>query len=120
MFLAIAGLQFEQDFLCSHNTNTHLTNRDVNTGRLWFEAMDAAALSANITLQFCMMDATNALSTTTLRSVTNGRATGDNTRTDAANGADRRLSLHSIILSSVLAPFSDQVNNCQDRLGTSY
>lgn len=50
-----AMVMFEQDFLCSHNTNTHLTNRDVDTGRLWLKAMDEAALSANISVQFCMM-----------------------------------------------------------------
>ena len=45
---------FEQDFLCSINQQTELTNQDVHTGQAWFEAMDAAATTANISLQFCM------------------------------------------------------------------
>lgn len=52
-----AGMRhFEQDFLCTHNTGTHLTNRDVYTGAKWLEAMGNAALALNITLQYCMMD----------------------------------------------------------------
>ena len=44
---------FEQDFICTLNTRTHLTNTDVHTGRRWLEVMNAAALAANISLQFC-------------------------------------------------------------------
>ena len=46
---------FEQDFICTLNTRTHLTNTDVHTGRRWLEAMNAAALAANISLQFCAL-----------------------------------------------------------------
>ena len=46
---------FEQDFICTLNTRTHLTNTDVHTGRRWLEVMNAAALAANISLQFCAL-----------------------------------------------------------------
>ena len=45
-------VMFEQDFLCTHNVGTHLTNRDVTTGDTWFRNMDAAAQKANVSLQF--------------------------------------------------------------------
>ena len=48
-----AVVMFEQDFICTLNTRTHLTNTDVHTGRRWLEVMNAAALAANISLQFC-------------------------------------------------------------------
>ena len=47
---------FEQDFLCTHNTGTHLTNRDVTTGARWLTAMGNAATRYNVTLQYCMMN----------------------------------------------------------------
>ena len=74
-----AGMvMFEQDFLCAINTDTTLTNTDVDTGNAWLAAIDAAANDANITLQFCMMNGAHALATTQAGRVTNGRATRDN------------------------------------------
>jgi hypothetical protein len=74
-----AGMKmFEQDFMCAINTDTNLTNTDLNIGKDWLAAMDAAAGDANITLQFCMMNGVHALATTTVEHVTNGRATRDN------------------------------------------
>ena len=69
---------FEQDFLCAINTDTTLTNSDLNVGNDWLAAMDAAAGDANITLQFCMMNGVHALATINVQHVTNGRATRDN------------------------------------------
>ena len=40
--------------------------------------MDAAAATANITLQLCMMNPVHTLASTLLRRATNGRATRDN------------------------------------------
>ena len=57
-----AGMRmFEQDFMCAINTDTNLTNSDLNVGNSWLAAMDAAAGDANITLQFCMMNGVHAL-----------------------------------------------------------
>jgi hypothetical protein len=86
-----AGMRmFEQDFLCSINGQTELTNQDVVTGQAWFDGMDAAAASANISLQMCMMNPVHTIATTLMHQVTNGRATRDNhpgqDRTSAGNG----------------------------------
>jgi hypothetical protein len=72
---------FEQDFLCSYGIGgTGLTNTDVDTGKLWMEHMDTGALKMGTSLQFCMMDPCHALHSTLVKSMTNGRATEDNTR----------------------------------------
>lgn len=72
---------FEQDFLCSEGIGgSGLTSRDVGSGRIWLEQMNHAALAFNVTLQLCMPDGYHILQSTTLQSVTNARATYDNTR----------------------------------------
>jgi len=74
---------FEQDFLCSLPWGiggTSLTNQDVETGKNWFFYMDFAAQAYGIKLQFCMADVYHILQSTSIRSVTNARATNDNTR----------------------------------------
>lgn len=72
---------FEQDFLCEYGIgSTGLTSTDVYSGKEWFAFMDDAALSLDVTLQFCMPQAYHLLQSTTIHSVTNARATGDNTR----------------------------------------
>lgn len=76
---------FEQDFLCSINTDTALTNNDVDSGATWMQHMDEAAKAAGVTLQFCMMNACHALHSTLVQTMTNGRATGDNCRGDPFN-----------------------------------
>lgn len=70
---------FEQDFLCSIGP-TGLTNTDVDSGSNWLSWMDEAAMAYNITLQLCMANAYHLLQSTTMHSVTNARAGGDNTR----------------------------------------
>ena len=57
-----------------------LTDRDVDTGKNWFYNMDLAAQAYGIKLQFCMADVYHLLQSTSIYSVTNARATGDNTR----------------------------------------
>ncbi|CAB9513155.1 expressed unknown protein [Seminavis robusta] len=72
---------FEQDFLCSQGIGrTNLTRTDVDSGRMWLSQMNDAALAYNVTLQLCMPDSYHLLQSTTLQSVTNARATYDNTR----------------------------------------
>lgn len=74
-----AGMKmFEQDFLCSINTASDLTRTDVSSGMDWVRGMNDAATSANITLQFCMMNPVHTMLSTMLTRVTNGRATRDN------------------------------------------
>jgi hypothetical protein len=80
---SIGMRMFEQDFLCSLPWaigSTSLTTQDVDTGRNWFSDMDSAAKFYGIQLQFCMADVYHVLQATSLESVTNARATGDNTR----------------------------------------
>eukprot|EP01051_Picozoa_sp_SAG22_P000329 SAG22_NODE_7_length_40155_cov_25.241356_42_plen_204_part_00 len=69
---------FEQDFLCSINQDTNLTRQDVATGQAWFDAMNAAAITANVSLQLCMMNPVHTLASTTMSKASNGRATRDN------------------------------------------
>lgn len=76
---------FEQDFLCTTNSETSLTNSDVHSGRRWAEQMDDAAAAAGVTLQWCMMNACHALQSTLVHTMTNGRATGDNCRNGPHN-----------------------------------
>lgn len=57
---------FEQDFLCTYAASTNLTKGDVNTGMDWLQAMDTAAVEANITLQLCMMCPAHVLASTEL------------------------------------------------------
>ena len=66
---------FEQDFICQ----TQLaTSANLTLGRDWFRALDAAVLAAGgVDLQLCMMQPAHALASTTMRSVTNARATQD-------------------------------------------
>ena len=74
----------EQDFICQTQpaTSTNLT-----LGRDWFRALDAAVLgAAGVDLQLCMMVPAHALASTTMRSVTNGRATQDHTDRSVAEG----------------------------------
>ena len=42
---------FEQDFLCTLNGDTNLTNSDVHSGAEWMRHMDSAAAATNTTLQ---------------------------------------------------------------------
>lgn len=77
----IGMIMFEQDFLCSYGIGgSRLTSTDVNSGATWLKYMDRAAHQYGIKLQFCMPDAYHLLESTKIRSVTNARATGDNTR----------------------------------------
>ena len=71
-------IMFEQDFLCAINTATTLTNSDLATGLAWVEAINGAATTANVSLQWCMMNGVHALATTLATRVTNARATRDN------------------------------------------
>ncbi|KAL3916449.1 MAG: hypothetical protein SGILL_005174, partial [Bacillariaceae sp.] len=78
---AIGMKMFEQDFLCSGGIDrTTLTNSDVMSGKAWLTYIDAAARVSEIKVQLCMPDAYHLLQSTDLVSVTNARATGDNTR----------------------------------------
>jgi len=77
----IGMVMFEQDFLCSYGIgNSGLTSTDVDSGRTWMHNMDQAAQKFGIKLQFCMPDPYHLLESTRVFSVTNARATGDNTR----------------------------------------
>ena len=76
---------FEQDFLCYLNTDTTVTNSDVGSGNKWFAAMDAAALANGVTMQFSMPNPRHVLASTSMQSLTNVRATSDNTRGSAAS-----------------------------------
>mmetsp|Transcript_435 Transcript_435/g.476 ORF Transcript_435/g.476 Transcript_435/m.476 type:complete len:801 (+) Transcript_435:113-2515(+) len=77
---------FEQDFLCEQGYGgTGLTKTDVISGKLWMEQMDKAAQVTGTTLQFCMMNPYHALHSTLVKTMTNGRATYDNTRKVAWN-----------------------------------
>ena len=72
---------FEQDFLCSYGIGgTDLTSTDIYSGSDWFHAINDAALAMNVTVQLCMANTYHLMFSTKLRSVTNARATGDNTR----------------------------------------
>eukprot|EP00039_Didymoeca_costata_P008485 m.112767 g.112767 ORF g.112767 m.112767 type:complete len:859 (-) comp14102_c0_seq2:80-2656(-) len=71
---------FEQDFLCTTNTGTSLTKSDINHGKTWLVNMGKAADKANISLQFCMMNAVHTMASTWVPAVSNGRSTRDNTR----------------------------------------
>ena len=74
---------FEQDFLCSLPWaigSTSLTTTALETGKNWFLHMDRAAKESEIKLQFCMADIYHILQATSLPTVTNARATEDNTR----------------------------------------
>eukprot|EP01043_Picozoa_sp_COSAG02_P034822 COSAG02_NODE_2457_length_8810_cov_4.343933_7_plen_1170_part_00 len=82
-----AGMRmFEQDFMCDISRSTHLTNIDVVTGQAWLDDMDAAAQSANISLQICMINPVHALASTKLQKLTNTRATIDSHPGNAASG----------------------------------
>ena len=69
-------------------------------GRDWFAALDEAVLAApGVDLQLCMMQPAQALQATTMRSVTNGRATQDHTDRSVAEGlplGHSSLVLHSL------------------------
>lgn len=82
---AIGMQMFEQDFLCTYNADTNLTNSDVTSGSVWMAGMDAAAQSAKVSLQWCMMNPCHALQSTLVKAMTNGRATGDNCRGSSNN-----------------------------------
>ena len=45
---------FEQDFLCTMNTATSLTNSDITSGHAWMQGMNWAAKATNTSLQWCM------------------------------------------------------------------
>jgi len=82
---SIGMIFFEQDFLCSLPWaigSTSLTATDLDTGRRWLAHMDSAAAANGIKLQLCMADVYHILQATSLPSVTNARAGGDNTRRD--------------------------------------
>jgi len=81
----IGQKMFEQDFMCTYNGDTGLTNSDVSSGMEWVANMDAAAIATNNTLQWCMMNPCHALASTAVKRMTNGRATGDNCRGNPAN-----------------------------------
>jgi hypothetical protein len=55
-------------------------------GQAWLNSMDAAATSANISLQLCMINPQHALASTKLKTLTNTRATIDSHPGDAASG----------------------------------
>eukprot|EP00035_Acanthoeca_spectabilis_P036154 m.38040 g.38040 ORF g.38040 m.38040 type:complete len:863 (-) comp7769_c0_seq1:47-2635(-) len=76
---------FEQDFLCSTNTGTSLTNSDLKSGQQWLDNMNSAAEEAGITVQWCMINPQHALASTRASRVTNSRGTADNTRNTATN-----------------------------------
>ena len=80
-----AGMvMFEQDFICQTQGSTSL---NLTLGRDWFRALDAAVLATDgVDLQLCMMQPAQALATTTMRSVTNARATQDHTDRSVAEG----------------------------------
>lgn len=44
---------FEQDFLCTMNEVTGLTDMDLTSGSTWMAGMNAAAEATNTTLQWC-------------------------------------------------------------------
>eukprot|EP00041_Stephanoeca_diplocostata_P000680 m.16150 g.16150 ORF g.16150 m.16150 type:complete len:887 (-) comp10906_c0_seq3:429-3089(-) len=81
----IGQRMFEQDFLCTYNTGTSLTNSDVDSGAIWMAGMDAGAKANGQTLQWCMMNPCHALHSTLVHTMTNGRATSDNCRGSAHN-----------------------------------
>jgi hypothetical protein len=90
---AAGMIHFEQDFLCTHDISTNLTNSDLHTGRPgfmvpkitvhsvvystfwiwlgrdWLTAMDRAAQHHNITLQLCMMNPIHTLFSTKMMKV---------------------------------------------------
>ena len=82
---SIGMKMFEQDFLCSTNTATLLTNSDLTSGDQWMANMDAAAKTASTSLQWCMINPLHALASTKIHQMTNARATRDNTRLDGNN-----------------------------------
>lgn len=73
---------FEQDFLCTTNSETSLTNNDITSGHAWMQGMNLAAKATNMSLQWCMMNPMHVLASTQFSQMTNGRATGDNTRSN--------------------------------------
>ncbi len=76
---------FEQDFLCSINSETNLTSSDVTSGNAWMMGMDNGAIATNTSLQWCMMNPCHALASTQVKQMTNGRGTGDNCRGNSKN-----------------------------------
>ena len=81
---SIGMKMFEQDFLCTLNTDTNLTNNDLTSGETWMADMDAAAKALNVTLQWCMINPNHALASTKVHQMTNARATSDNCRNAGA------------------------------------
>jgi len=80
------GIMFEQDFLCSINVQSNLTNSDLTSGADWLGGMDIEAGNVNWTLQLCMSNPAHALHSTVMSRATNMRATRDNTHSYAGNG----------------------------------
>jgi hypothetical protein len=101
-----AGMvMFEQDFICQTQlaTSTNLT-----LGRDWFRALDGAVLAAGgVDLQLCMMQPAHALASTTMRSVTNARATQDHVR------------LHNAIAAAIATTKLLYLSRCSDTLGVT-
>lgn len=94
-----------QDYICS---SAGSTLHDIEMGRTWFEALDAAAATAGVDVQLCMMNPGHALASTYMHRATNGRATGDHVVRDAARGLV--LGTSSMLLWSVgMFPSRDNV-----------
>ena len=68
---------YEQDWLSYTYSNLNATQANFTAGATWLNAMGDAATDLNITIQFCMALANQALHSTTMPAVTNARASGD-------------------------------------------
>lgn len=68
---------YEQDWLTDVFRNMNATQSNLTAANDWLTAIGTAATALNITVQFCMASPRHIMQSSTIRAVTNARASGD-------------------------------------------